>query len=145
MLHRLFRNRDGTAAIEAAIFTPIFLMFVLGITDLGTGMFVWMQINAATQAGAAYAIVNKCASSCLSPIKTAMNEAAGYASFCTDATCAASMAACPAADGDPDPPTTTCITVSATYTYSPIIPYAAYAWAQSSGVSSTATSTARIQ
>jgi Flp pilus assembly protein TadG len=145
MFRSLFGNRDGTAAVEAAIFVPIFLMFALGITDLGTGMFVWTRINSATQAGAAYAITNKCGSSCLANIKTVMNEAAGDASFCNDATCAASMAACPAADGDPNPASTTCITVSATYTYSPFLPYTAYAWTQSSGVSSTATATVRIQ
>ena len=145
MLRRLFGDRDGTAAVEAAIFIPIFLMFTIGITDFGTGMFLWMRINSATQAGAAYAIVNKCGSSCLDTIKTVMNEAAGDASFCSDATCIASMAACPAADGDPDPAATTCITVSTTYTFSPLLPYTAYAWAQSSGVSSTASATVRIQ
>ena len=48
-LVQLARNTDATAAVEAAIFLPIFLLFTIGITDLGSGMFLRTQINAATQ------------------------------------------------------------------------------------------------
>jgi Flp pilus assembly protein TadG len=123
----------GTAAVEAAIFLPIFLSLTLGVTDLGSGMFVRMTANAAVQAGAAYAVINSCTSSCLANIKAAMNDAAGNPNpaFCTVATCTTSM-------------TTPCvapcvITISVNYPYSPILPYAVYAWAQPMTVSSTAT------
>jgi hypothetical protein len=127
----LFNCTTATAAVEAAIFLPFFLTLTLGVTDLGSGMFVRMTANAAVQAGAAYAVINSCASSCVANIKAAMNDAAGNSSFCTVATCTASM-------------TTPCvapcvITISANYPYSPILPYAAYSWAQSMTVSSTAT------
>src|SRR5262245_31395329 len=92
---RLSRNTDAAAAVEAAIFAPIFLALMLGVTDLGTGMFVQMTANAAAQAGAAYAVINSgsvCASmttACLSGIKTAMNDAAADSSFCTGSVCTA--------------------------------------------------------
>jgi Flp pilus assembly protein TadG len=143
MFRRLFRTNDGTAAVEAAIFAPIFLLFVVGITDLGTGMFVWMRVNSATQAGAAYAVVNKCATSCLDSIKAAMNDAAADATFCNGTVCSATMGQCPAAENDPDPTHTNCIIVSTNYSYTPFLPYAAYSWVQASTVSYT--STVRIQ
>jgi Flp pilus assembly protein TadG len=133
----------GTAAVEAAIFAPIFLIMTLGVTDLGSGMFVRMSINAATQAGAAYAVIKSsctptpctpvCASltnACLAGIKTAMNEATGVSSFCTGTVCTASITGC--ADGSPK-----CISVSANYPFTPILPDVVYSWAQSATVSST--------
>ena len=144
-LRRLFRSTTGTAAVEAAIFAPIFLIMTLGITDLGSGMFVRMSVNAATQAGAAYAIIKSsctptpctpiCAtltSACLTGIKTAMNDATGVSSFCTGSVCTASITGC--ADGSPK-----CISVSVNYPFTPILPDVVYSWAQSMTVSSTTT------
>jgi Flp pilus assembly protein TadG len=146
-LRRFARNSVGTAAVETAIFAPIFLIFTLGITDLGVGMFVKMQVNAATQAGAAYAVINTysgsppvCASmtaTCLSNIQTAMNNASGNASFCTTATCTASFTSCADANGG------ICFAVSANYPYTPILPDAVYTWASAQTYSSTVT--VRIQ
>jgi Flp pilus assembly protein TadG len=143
IFRRLYRNSDATAAVEAAIFAPIFLTLTLGITDLGAGMFVRMTVNAATQAGAAYAVKHSCASTCLNGIKTAMNDATGNPAFCTGITgivCTASMAPdpCPAVAG-----TVCVITVTANYPYSPILPDAVYSWATSTTVSFT--TTIRIQ
>jgi Flp pilus assembly protein TadG len=139
-LRRLFRSATGTAAVEAAIFAPIFLIMTLGITDLGSGMFVRMSVNAATQAGAAYAVINSfigtppvCASlsnACLTGIKTAMNDATGVSSFCTGSVCTASITGC--ADGSPK-----CISVSVDYPFTPILPDVVYSWAQSATVLST--------
>jgi len=133
----------GTAAVEAAIFAPIFLIMTLGITDLGSGMFVRMSVNAATQAGAAYAVIkSSCAptpctptcatltSACLIGIKTAMNDAIGVPSFCTGTVCTASITGC--ADGSPK-----CISVSANYPFTPILPDVVYSWARLATVSST--------
>ncbi len=139
-LRRLLHCRRATAAVEAAIFAPIFLLFTLGITDLGTRMFAFMQINAATQAGAIYVIGHLGAGSvcetltpaCLAGIKAAMNDAIGESSFCTGSVCTASMGAC--ADGSP-----ACIIVEATYPYTPILLDAVYTWAQSVTVHGTAT------
>jgi hypothetical protein len=133
-LRRLLGCTTATVAVEAAIFLPIFLTFAFGVTDLGSGMFVRMRANAAAQAGAAYAVINSCVSTCIASIKIAMNDATGNSSFCTGSVCSASMS--------PDPCTagSVCvITVSANYPFSPILPNAVYSWAQTMTVSSTAT------
>jgi Flp pilus assembly protein TadG len=152
MIRRLLRCTRATAAVEAAIFAPIFLTLTLGVTDLGSGMFVRMQINAATQAGAAYAFKNSCGSTCLGSIKTAINNASGNPSFCTLALCTAQIqtcsgGVCATATSCPTPAnlTTQCIiTVSASnYPYSPILPDAVYSWA--SVATLTATATIRVQ
>src|SRR6266576_2572730 len=74
-LRRLLHCRRASDAVEAAIFAPIFLLFTLGITDLGAVMFAFMQINAA------------------------MNDAIGDPAFCMGSVCTASTGAC--ANGDP--------------------------------------------
>jgi Flp pilus assembly protein TadG len=130
VIRQLFENRDGTAAVEAAIFAPFFLILTLGVADLGMGMYVRMAINGATQAGAAYAVIHPNAS--LSSIQAAMNDATGNPSFCATATCSASVATC--ADSAPK-----CITVSASYEYTPLLPDAVYSWAQSAMVEYTIT------
>ena len=138
---RLFKCVTGTAAVEAAIFLPIFLFLTLGITDVGGGMFVRMTVNAAAQAGAAYAVINSCASAaaCQTGVNTAMDDATGNPSFCTGSAqnptpCTVSITTC--ADGSPR-----CIIVTAKFLFSPILPDVLYAsvWAQQMTVSSTAT------
>jgi Flp pilus assembly protein TadG len=156
-LRRFFECANATAAVEAAIFLPIFLTLTLGVTDIGSGMFVRMQINAAAQAGAAYVIKNGCASGCLSSVKTAMNDAAGNPSLCTStstprATCTAQIqtctgGVCSTVNSCPNPlaANTQCIiTVRVSnYPYSPILPDAVYYWASSANL--TATGTIRVQ
>ena len=140
MIGRFLRCTRGTAAVETAIFTPIFLLFTLGITDLGASMFTRMQVNAATQAGAIYAVINSgtgqtcetLTTACQSAVKNVINDATGNESFCSTYTCTASIAAC--ADGAPK-----CIIVTAQYPYAPILPYAVYSWAQSETITSTST------
>jgi Flp pilus assembly protein TadG len=138
-LRRLFGCRDAAVAVEFAILIPIFLALTLGITDLGTGMFVRLTANAAAQSGAAYAVINSgsvCTSldaTCLAGIKDAMNDATGNASFCTDSVCTASFTACA------DPNGGVCFIVSANYPFTPILPDAVYAWAQAMTVNSTVT------
>jgi Flp pilus assembly protein TadG len=110
-LRRLFHCTRATAAVEAAIFAPIFLTLTLGVTDLGSGMFVRMTVNAATQAGATYAVIHSCGETCRSNIEAVMNDAAGDPSFCsglpTKATCTAAIT---------QPCATSCtVTVSASY------------------------------
>jgi Flp pilus assembly protein TadG len=131
MIRKLAKNTDGAVLAETVIFTPIFLVLTLGITDLGAGMFVKMTVNAAAQAGAAYA-ANKCTSLCLADIETAMNNAVGNSSFCTPSTCTASFAAsCPDGNGG------SCFTVTATYPYTPILREAVYVWGSTQDYSST--------
>ena len=125
----------AAAAVETAIFAPFFLIFTFGIADLGSAMYTRMAANAATQAGAIYAIVHCSASTaaaCLSGIEQAMNDATADSSFCTGTVCSASIAAC--ADGSPK-----CISVSAAYPYTPMLSSALYSWAMDQAAQYTAT------
>lgn len=136
MIRRLLHCTRATAAVEAAIFSPLFLLLTLGVADIGSGMFKRMLVNAATQAGAIYAAANSgCGSltpACLAGIKAAMADASGDPSFCTGSVCSASIGAC--ADGSP-----TCIIVVATWPYVPLLPDVIYSWAQSVTIVSTVT------
>jgi len=139
MIRQLARSSEGSVAVETAIFTPIFLVMMLGTADLGAGMFVRMQANAAAQAGATYAVLNSSTpvcttltSTCLDGIEQAMNDASGNSLFCTSAVCTASIGEC--ADSSPK-----CIIVTANYPYTPILPDAVYSWASAQNYSSTIT------
>jgi TadE-like protein len=152
-LRRLLKSTEAIAAVEAAIFAPIFVVFTVGIADLGVGTFVGMQVNAAAQAGAAYAVINhnyctpapKCTpvcatltSACISDVQTAMNDATGNSSFCTAS--AQNPTPCPVSfNSCADPNGGICFIVTANYPYSPIFPGAIYSWAQSQTYSSTVT------
>jgi Flp pilus assembly protein TadG len=143
-MRRLIQSTHGSVAVEAALFLPIFLLLTLGIADLGSQMFIRQQVNAAAQAGASYAVINSAGSctapspgttlsgSCLSGIQASMNGASGNSSFCTSASCTASIGKC--ADGSP-----TCVTVTASYDLTPMLPANIYTWAMSTTVAYTAT------
>jgi hypothetical protein len=148
MIWNLLRCKRGTAAVEAAIFTPIFLLFTFGITDLGSAMFIHTLANAATQAGATYTVINlgsACSSdgtpngtptmtaACLSGVKQAMNDAASDASFCSGTVCSASIGSCP------DVAANKCVSVSASFTHTPIMSGSLYAWAMDQTAHYTAT------
>jgi uncharacterized protein YgiB involved in biofilm formation len=148
MIWNLLRCKRGTVAVEAAIFTPIFLLFTFGISDIGSAMFIRMLANAATQAGAIYTVVNlgsTCSSSgtpsmtaaCLSGVKQAMNDAAADASFCSGTVCSASIGPCP------DVAANECVSVSASFTYTPVLSGTLYSWAMDQTAQYTAT--VRIQ
>jgi Flp pilus assembly protein TadG len=51
-------NRAGTTALEYGLRLPVFLLFLLGIMDLGRLMWVFMALNRATEAAARCAAVN---------------------------------------------------------------------------------------
>jgi Flp pilus assembly protein TadG len=57
------RNNSGAALIEAAIALPFLVVLLVGIVDLGTAMYEAMSVNAAAQAGATFAVLNKGATS----------------------------------------------------------------------------------
>jgi Flp pilus assembly protein TadG len=134
MIRRLLRNSEASVLAEAAMFMPIFGLFTFGIVDLGTQMFVRQQVEQAVQAGASYAVINRCTSAeaCLSGIEAAMNSAAGNASFCSGSSCTPSIGTC-----DEGPPTQ-CVTITASYPLTPILPSALYSWAMPLTVSATA-------
>ncbi len=51
-------NSAGTTALEYGLILPVFLLFLLGIMDLGRLMWVFMALNRATEAAARCAAVN---------------------------------------------------------------------------------------
>jgi Flp pilus assembly protein TadG len=138
MISKLRLDSDGSVAIETAMFVPIFVAMMLGITDLGVGMFVKMTVNAAAQSGVTHAVINSatgspCASmtgTCLSSIQAAMNDAAGDPTFCTKAVCSASLTSCADANGG------ICFTITADYPYTPLLLNAVYTWASTQNYSS---------
>jgi Flp pilus assembly protein TadG len=73
----------GTAAIEFAILTPILLALLLGVVDLGFGLYAAIQAQSAAEAGALYAA------------EKGWNSA-GISAAVVNATGASSMAATPA-------------------------------------------------
>jgi Flp pilus assembly protein TadG len=71
---------DGSAAIEMGILFPLFMILTTGLVDVGVEMMTWMAVNNASQAGAAYAVMNPGdAASGGSGITAAMNAASGLA------------------------------------------------------------------
>jgi Flp pilus assembly protein TadG len=62
LLRSFLRNRgvgsDGIAATEFAMFAPMLVLGMIGVADLGMGVYRKMQVQNAAQAGAAYAMVN---------------------------------------------------------------------------------------
>jgi Flp pilus assembly protein TadG len=79
MQRRNFLSRDdGGAAIEMGVLFPFFLTLTTGLVDVGVEMMTSMAVNNASQAGAAYAVMNPAdAASGGSGISAAMNEASG--------------------------------------------------------------------
>jgi len=149
MIKRLLHNKRGSAAVELALFAPLGMLLTVGMTDLGTGMYLRMTMNATTQAGAIYGVVNfgappaTCATlttSCSDGIEAAMNDAAADSSFCTShATCTPSIAPCT------DDSATTCVTVTAAYPYTPLLPLTSMVFPMSWGASGTITATSTIR
>jgi Flp pilus assembly protein TadG len=80
---RLLGDTRGTAAIEFAILSPILLALLLGVVDLGFGIYAAIQTQSAAEAGALYAA------------KHGWNSA-GISAAVVGATGASSMAASPA-------------------------------------------------
>jgi hypothetical protein len=90
MIRNLLHCDRATAAVEAAIFAPISLLFTFGITDLGAAMFARTQTNARPRRVPSMRlsirprpVAAPFGTACLTAIKAAMNDATGDASFCT--------------------------------------------------------------
>lgn len=134
-LHALRRARRGTAALEFALLTPLLLAFLGGVTDFGLVTIARSQLANAVAQGAQYAILT---GTDVSPttIKTLVQKASPLNNLTATVTPAAG-AACYCISGSPlalvsATCTATCpdgtapgeyLTISATYTYNPIMPF----------------------
>jgi len=56
--HDLLRDTRGIAAVEFALFTPVFALLLAGIVDLGGALYTKFKLDSAVTAGANYAQIN---------------------------------------------------------------------------------------
>ena len=130
-LRRLLRCTRAVAAIEAGIIFPVLLTMTIGIVDLGMAMYEKMAVNAAAQAGAAYAVIHNSVSG--SGFTSAMQDAAGGLTI--------SATPAPSISGT----TIKVVTVSATSTFPPFFPVSVKTpWVRSL-LTFTSTVTIRVQ
>jgi len=59
LIHQLVRRCDGAVGAEFALVFPVFILFLLGIIDVGRYMYSVNQLEKATQMGARMAVVTK--------------------------------------------------------------------------------------
>lgn len=58
VLERTVNDTSGVAAVEFGIIVPLLMLMVVATTDIGMGFYRKMQVEGASQAGAAWAIKN---------------------------------------------------------------------------------------
>lgn len=126
---RFAGQADGGAALEFGVIAPMLVVAIVGIVDLGVGIYQSMQVQNAAQAGAVYASSHIFSATNISNIVTsATNSSSITASpsptqFCGCASNAgvaanACNASCPAGTISG-----TYISVNAQASYSPMLPY----------------------
>ena len=134
---RSFLCSDGTALVEFALAAPILVTLVLGIADFGMLAAKNAALEGATRVGAEYARNNStcqadiAGSSCITGIKSAMQSSGSFSpalTFPSDPS-----ASCECDDGSSIACGTTCavgktpnrvlVTVTASQTYTPILPW----------------------
>jgi Flp pilus assembly protein TadG len=119
----------GVASIELAVIAPFLTLAIIGTADLGFGIYRNMQVQAAAQAGAEYAVVKGFTASGVSSAVTSATPFAGVQAspapqqFCGCPTASGiSPLACNASCPDASKPGGY-VTVSARASYAPILPY----------------------
>lgn len=58
LLNRFLRRRDGVAAVEFAMVTPVFLLMFLSVTELGNMIYYSIAIEKGMRSGVTYAARN---------------------------------------------------------------------------------------
>ena len=133
-----FLGSDGTALVEFALAAPILVTLVLGIADFGMLAAKNAALEGATRVGAEYARNNSTtckdvtSASCISGIKTAMQSAVN-ATLTFPSSSPPFPESCECDDGSSITCGTTCavgktpnctlVTVTASQTYTPILPW----------------------
>jgi Flp pilus assembly protein TadG len=151
-LKTMLTASDGVAAVEFAICTPVLLLLLMGMCDLGMGISHKLQVWEAAQAGAQYALANDFNSASIQNAVTgatswtALSATPAPTQSCGCPTGTAVAAASPAVP----PCTGTCpngaqsgsyVTVSVTAVYNPLLTYLSLG----SSITLTAQSVVRIQ
>ena len=62
MIRQLISHKGGASAAEFGIILPLFILFLLGIVDVGRWMWTYNHLEKATQMGARMAVVSNAAS-----------------------------------------------------------------------------------
>jgi Flp pilus assembly protein TadG len=119
----------GAAIVEFALIVPLLILLMVGLFDLGFAAYQSMQVHAAAEAGAQYAVRHTWDPTA---IATAVTRATGSAGI-TATPAPSQVCGCP--DGGiftPEPSCNTCpsgspagvyASVSAQLSYSPVLPY----------------------
>jgi Flp pilus assembly protein TadG len=134
-----FLGSDGTALVEFALAAPILVTLVLGIADFGMLAAKNAALEGATRVGAEYArnmrtstCQNITSSSCITDIKNAMQSTGNFSpalTFPSDPSTScecddgSSIACGTTSVGAGKTPNRMLITVTATQTYTPILPW----------------------
>lgn len=123
------RHRRGQAVVEFALVAPWFFLVLFGIIEAGRFVFYYEMLNNATREGARYAIVNGantigCSSGPAAPGTTSCDPAgANVIAAVRNAAIAMSPAAVAVTPSwDPDNGRGSIVTVTASFTYSSLIP-----------------------
>src|SRR6185437_15710460 len=54
--YEALRCRRGIAAVEFVLLAPILVGVLVGVADLGNGIYRWMEVSSAAEAGAQFAV-----------------------------------------------------------------------------------------
>ncbi len=88
-LFKSIRGREGGAAVEFALVAPILVGVLVGIVDLGIGLYQWMEVVNSAQAGAQLAVRQGYNSAAI------QNAAANASSLSSISTTPAQFCGCP--------------------------------------------------
>jgi Flp pilus assembly protein TadG len=146
-LLRFLGNRSGIAAIEFALIGPTLAMSIVVAADIGLGFYSYMEVQTSAQVGAEYAIAHGYDATAMASAVAAATSATGVTASPTPT----QFCACPSTSGIA---TATCgstcadsskagsyVQVTATRTYTPLIPYPM----MPASYTQTSVSTVRIQ
>jgi Flp pilus assembly protein TadG len=132
LIKHLLRDRSGVAAIEFALAAPILVAALVGIADVGMGIYKQMQLINAVQAGARYAMTNGWNSVQIQNTITNATDLAAISATpapthscgCpSGATIATATCGSTCASGAP---AGTYVTVNAQFAYTPVIPFVGF-------------------
>jgi Flp pilus assembly protein TadG len=132
--------RSGTAALELGLVAPVLVLLIGGTIDFGMAFWTVMQVGNAARAGAAYALLNGYNNSAIQTAVTSATSLSGVSASPAPST----YCGCPTTTGVTNkgtPPTNGCssssskcsdgfyprtyVKVSATASYTSVVPYVA--------------------